>query len=465
MKVWINNIEMQNLQEILEQDFEDLYFMFNKGYGSFKNNGKIVDSFLLNETILKELDNFLKEHNINKDDIKSNFMKPFSLNRNNITYRWILNYSNEKLSSLNLRKQKGVIPFDSYLIQTPLMTFIKNLFLNNKSLLISWETGSWKTAFVISLLNEINENPIEDFVAKMYVKILKFQFWVELPTNISFELAKSKLEECLKNDKGYSKFKSIEEINRVILSNPFTTILEKLQNNILFTIENPIEYNFPLGSLQIEQIETDDYSGQIMNSLRNNPNLVYISEIRRQSEYEDFLLASSQGKQIISTNHSDWVFGNIQKIISYTSPERAKQDIIMGVNWFLNFKRYFATINIWKDSEIDVFLSSYEFLYLNEYLKWLLNTTKGVEEFKQLTRARYLSDYDSVGIYLDHKISLTYNLYIIFKKYWKLPNFIYQKKNLEWVSDMVLKQYGNEIDDEKWGQFTNAVYNNWNVLI
>lgn len=465
MKIWINNIELKNLQEVLEQDFEDLYFMFNKGYGSFKDNGKIIGSFTLNETISTELDEFLKEQNLDKSDFKKNFEKPFSLNKDNITYRWILNYSNEKLSSLNLRKQKGVMPFDSYLIQIPLITFIKNLFLNNKSLLISWETGSWKTAFVISLLNAINENSIEDFMARMYMKVLKFQFWVELPENTSFQQSKMKIEECLNMKDNNSKFKSIEEINRVILSNPFTTILKKMENNVLFTIENPIEYHFPLGSLQIEQIETEDYSGQIMNSLRNNPNLVYISEIRRQSEYEDFLLASSQGKQILSTNHSDWVFGNIQKIMSYTSPERAKQDIISGVNGFLNFKRYFATIDVGDDSKMDIFLSSYEFLYLSEYLKGLLNSTRDIEEFKQLTRAKYLSDYDSVWIYLDHNISLAYNLYTIFKKHWKLPDFTYNKTNLEGVWPMVLKQYGNEIDDWRWIQFQDMVFNKWSITI
>jgi Tfp pilus assembly pilus retraction ATPase PilT len=80
------------------------------------------------------------------------------------------------------------------------------------------------------------------------------------------------------------------------MANPMVPIIEKMQDTFIYTLENPVEYDFVKNSkyIDFEQIETDDYNQYLTSTVTVNPNLVYVSEVREAIEYNDFLFVAKQ---------------------------------------------------------------------------------------------------------------------------------------------------------------------------
>ncbi len=98
----------------------------------------------------------------------------------------------------------------------------------------------------------------------------------------------------------------IQEINRTRLSN-------------IITIEDPIEYVYPKGKSIISQREmyqdTHSFLGALKNVLREDPDIVYIGEMRDYDTISSALTISETGHLVFSTLHTNSTSQAIDRII------------------------------------------------------------------------------------------------------------------------------------------------------
>jgi len=105
----------------------------------------------------------------------------------------------------------------------------------------------------------------------------------------------------------------------------------------IVTIEDPIEYVFEPVQSQFEQrevgIDTDSFATGIRNAVRQDPNVIFVGEIRDQSSIYAAMQAAETGHLVLTTLHADTVPQAIARIREfYSSSEQNNISSLLARN-------------------------------------------------------------------------------------------------------------------------------------
>lgn len=113
--------------------------------------------------------------------------------------------------------------------------------------------------------------------------------------------------------------------------------LNETQSVRIITIEDPIEYVFEPCLSQFEQrevgIDTDTFARGIRNAIRQDPNVIFVGEIRDRESTDAALQASETGHLVLTTLHADTVAQAIGRIREfYPSSEQPNISSLLARN-------------------------------------------------------------------------------------------------------------------------------------
>jgi twitching motility protein PilT len=105
----------------------------------------------------------------------------------------------------------------------------------------------------------------------------------------------------------------------------------------IITIEDPIEYVFEECKAQIEQrevgIDTASFADGIRNAMRQDPNVIFVGEIRDRESIHAAMQAAETGHLVLTTLHADSVAQAIGRIREYyPSDEQANVSSLLARN-------------------------------------------------------------------------------------------------------------------------------------
>lgn len=105
----------------------------------------------------------------------------------------------------------------------------------------------------------------------------------------------------------------------------------------IITIEDPIEYVFEDYQCQFEQrevgIDTDSFANGIRNAMRQDPNVIFIGELRDKESIYAAMQAAETGHLVLTTLHADSVAQAIGRIREfYPSSEQANISALLARN-------------------------------------------------------------------------------------------------------------------------------------
>jgi Tfp pilus assembly pilus retraction ATPase PilT len=93
----------------------------------------------------------------------------------------------------------------------------------------------------------------------------------------------------------------------------------------IITIEDPIEYLFEEKQCQFEQrevgVDTDSFASGIRNAVRQDPEVIFIGEIRDAESIQAAMQAAETGHLVLATLHADSVPQAIDRIREFYSAE------------------------------------------------------------------------------------------------------------------------------------------------
>jgi twitching motility protein PilT len=121
-------------------------------------------------------------------------------------------------------------------------------------------------------------------------------------------------------------------------STTIRAILQKLNETMalrVITIEDPIEYLFQEEKCQFEQrevgVDTDSFADGIRNAVRQDPNVIFLGEIRDRESILAALQAAETGHLVLTTLHADSVPQAIQRLRQfYPPPEQANISALLA---------------------------------------------------------------------------------------------------------------------------------------
>jgi twitching motility protein PilT len=113
--------------------------------------------------------------------------------------------------------------------------------------------------------------------------------------------------------------------------------INETQSVRIVTIEDPIEYVFEPCLSQFEQrevgIDTDSFAHGIRNAMRQDPNVIFVGEIRDAESIHAALQASETGHLVLTTLHADTVAQAIGRIREfYPSSEQPNISSLLARN-------------------------------------------------------------------------------------------------------------------------------------
>lgn len=105
----------------------------------------------------------------------------------------------------------------------------------------------------------------------------------------------------------------------------------------IITVEDPIEYVFTDALSHFEQrevgIDTDDFADGIRNAMRQDPNVIFVGELRDRDSIWACLQAAETGHLVISTVHADSVPQSIARLREfYPAGEQSSVDALLARN-------------------------------------------------------------------------------------------------------------------------------------
>lgn len=93
----------------------------------------------------------------------------------------------------------------------------------------------------------------------------------------------------------------------------------------VITIEDPIEYLFEENQCQFEQrevgVDTDSFASGIRNAMRQDPEVIFIGEIRDRDSIQAAMQAAETGDLVLATLHADSVIQAIDRIREFHPAE------------------------------------------------------------------------------------------------------------------------------------------------
>ena len=101
----------------------------------------------------------------------------------------------------------------------------------------------------------------------------------------------------------------------------------------VITIEDPIEYLFQEDKCQYEQrevgVDTESFADGIRNAVRQDPNVIFLGEIRDRESIMAGMLAAETGHLVLTTLHADSVPQAIERLRQFYPPQ--EQDNISAL--------------------------------------------------------------------------------------------------------------------------------------
>ncbi len=98
----------------------------------------------------------------------------------------------------------------------------------------------------------------------------------------------------------------------------------------VITIEDPIEYEFADNLCLFEQrevgIDTDSFQSALIHSLRQDPDIIMVGEMRDKTSFEAALQAADTGHLVITTLHATNAYQSVNRILDLY--EKEEQDTI-----------------------------------------------------------------------------------------------------------------------------------------
>lgn len=117
-----------------------------------------------------------------------------------------------------------------------------------------------------------------------------------------------------------------------------TTTLYALLNYIssldvnIMTLEQPVEYKLPLiRQTEIPENSYINYADAIRSILRQDPDIIYIGEIRDEESAQMALRAAMTGHQVYTTLHTNTAWGAIQRLLDLGVSESELADNVRSV--------------------------------------------------------------------------------------------------------------------------------------
>jgi twitching motility protein PilT len=105
--------------------------------------------------------------------------------------------------------------------------------------------------------------------------------------------------------------------------------INKSRKARIITLEDPIEYVFQSEQALISQRELgqhlSDFPNGLRSALRENPDIIYVGEIRDATTAQLALTAAETGHLVFSTLHTKDVKGTFSRIVDMFPPERANE--------------------------------------------------------------------------------------------------------------------------------------------
>jgi twitching motility protein PilT len=105
--------------------------------------------------------------------------------------------------------------------------------------------------------------------------------------------------------------------------------INKSRKSRIITLEDPIEYVFRSEQCLISQRELgkhlSDFPNGLRSALRENPDIIYVGEIRDATTAQLALTAAETGHLVLSTLHTKDVKGTFSRIIDMFPPERSTE--------------------------------------------------------------------------------------------------------------------------------------------
>ncbi|HTV61617.1 MAG TPA: PilT/PilU family type 4a pilus ATPase [Verrucomicrobiae bacterium] len=103
----------------------------------------------------------------------------------------------------------------------------------------------------------------------------------------------------------------------------------------VITIEDPIEYLFEERQCQFEQrevgVDTESFASGIRNAVRQDPEIIFIGEIRDRDSSQAAMQAAETGHLVLATLHADSVAQAIDRIREfYSAPEQPNASTLLS---------------------------------------------------------------------------------------------------------------------------------------
>jgi twitching motility protein PilT len=113
--------------------------------------------------------------------------------------------------------------------------------------------------------------------------------------------------------------------------------LNETQALRIVTIEDPIEYVFEDDQSQFEQrevgIDTASFADGIRNAMRQDPNVIFVGEIRDRESIFAAMQAAETGHLVLTTLHADSVAQAIARVLEYhPAPEQSNISSLLARN-------------------------------------------------------------------------------------------------------------------------------------
>ncbi len=101
--------------------------------------------------------------------------------------------------------------------------------------------------------------------------------------------------------------------------------LNETKNSNLITIEDPIEFIFQPQKCIVSQREighdTRSFANALRSAMREDPNIIFVGEIRDRETAESVLSLAETGHLVFSTLHTNSASNTVNRLISFFPPE------------------------------------------------------------------------------------------------------------------------------------------------
>ena len=147
-------------------------------------------------------------------------------------------------------------------------------------------------------------------------------------------------------------------------STALASVLQYYVNNLpihVVTAEDPIEYFIFPGLGHATQHETEDFADAVKRSLREDPDVILIGEIRDRATADAALLAAETGHTVFATIHGDGVVGAIERMLGIFSGDdyaafRISQAYLGGMHMERRGPERTAKERLWTNTAVKTYI-------------------------------------------------------------------------------------------------------------